>query len=148
MKLTRKPIAIALVALMVVAIASFAPPIAAQTASVELMQVKPKWKHLDLSENPYQILYAKVKNNGTEPVWVQVVFEVTSISGGVTSYASDVAYLPAHPANPLRLEVTFKVGMPEKYHVAGTLFYKPEGAYWIMDGVARSLKQYFIAVWT
>jgi hypothetical protein len=146
MKLTRKTIAIALVAFTVTAIASFAPPIAAQTASVELLQVKPKWKHLDLSENPWQILYAKVRNNGTEPVLVQVEFEVISSAHGTTLYLSDVAYLPAHPPNPLRLEVTFEVGIPDKYYVAGILYYRAEGAEWIRDGVARSLKQYFIAV--
>jgi len=146
MKLTGKTIAIALVAFTVTAIASFATPIAAQTASVELLQVKPKWKHLDLSENPYQILYAKVRNNGTEPVWVQVRFEVISPGYPTAFYLSNVAYLPVHPPNPLRLEVTFEVPGPSKYHVAGILYYRAEGADWIMDGVARSLKQYFIAV--
>ena len=143
--MTKKTIAIALVAFMVIAVASFAPPITAQTASAELVQVKPKWKHLDLSENPYQILYAKVKNNGTEPVEVQVEFDVIGPLG-IESYLSDVASLPVHPPNPLRLSVEFTVEWPGKYYVAGVLFFKAEGADWTVDGIIRSTKLYFIAV--
>jgi hypothetical protein len=145
MKLTKKTITIVLVTLMVVATMSFAPPIAAQTACAELLQVKPKWRHLDLSKNPWQILYAKVKNNCTEPVWVRVEFVVQN-GEGINVYISEEVFLPVHPPKPLLLEVTFEVGIPGKYYVAGVLFYKAEGAEWIMDGIIRSIKPSFIAV--
>ena len=144
MKLTKKTIAIALVAFTVIATASLAPPIAAQTASPELIQVKPEWKHLDLSENPWQILYAKIKNKDAEPFWVKVEFVVTS-DVGVDEYVTEEAFLPVHPPNPLLLLVTFEVYFPGEYYVAGVLYYRAEGAEWTMDGMIRSIKPLFIA---
>ena len=142
--MTKKTIAFALVAFTVIAIASLAPPIAAQTASPELMQVKPEWKHLDLSENPWQILYAKIKNKDAEPFWVKVEFVVTS-DVAVDEYVTEEAFLPVHPPKPLLLSVEFPVTDPGEYRVMGVLYYREEGAEWTMDGIIRSIKPLFIA---
>ena len=132
MKLTKKTVAIALAAFMVIAIASFAPPITAQTASAELMQAKPKWKHLVLSEHPYQIVYAKVRNNGTEPVLGMVEF-VIHCPGGIVLFLTEPMWLPVHP-KPIVFTVSWGPELLGYYYGWATLYYRAEGADWIMDG--------------
>lgn len=143
--MTKNVISTVILVFMVMAVTSvtIALPVSAQTVSVEILKAWPRWRRLKLSEHPYQILYAKVRNTGTEAVFVKVKFFVEFIEGAQTSeyWSYELELLP-HP-QPIKLETPiFVPGPPGRYMLSAHLYYK-YGADWVLDGVIRNVKVAF-----
>ena len=147
MKLTKNVISTVIVVFMVMAVTSvtIALPVSAQTVSVEILKAWPRWRRLKLSQHPYQILYAKARNTGTEGVFVKVQFIVWHMeSDEIVTYWSSELYLLPHP-RPIKLEA---ICLPEhlgNYLLNARLYYK-YGADWVLDGVIRNIKVAFTVV--
>jgi len=130
MKLTKKAISTVIVFFIVMTITSVttALPVSSQTVSVEIVKAWPQWRRYKLSEHPYQILYAKAKNTGTEPVYIKVKFCVVWIEGAQTSeYWSYELELLTHPPTA-KLVLILIPGPCGHYSVTATLWYKAAGA--------------------
>lgn len=97
------------------------------------MQAKPKWKRLVRSEHPFQIFYAKARNNGTEPVLAMVEFTIEH-AGGFEQIFTEEMVLPVHPSKPIVFTASWGPPLFGYYYVYATLYYRAEGADWIMDG--------------
>jgi len=134
MKLTRNAMSTALTAFMVIIMSSVAValPASAQTISAELLEAWPKWRRLDLSEHPYQVFYAKVRNSGTEPVCVKVTFVITSLTLVIHIVSTDEVWLPTDSKQ--KLELTWAPPGPSKYFIRAILYYKTDGIDWLEDG--------------
>lgn len=138
MRLTKKVCSIVLV-LVVIAMTSVVMviPASAQTISVELKAAWPKWYRLDLSQHPYEIFYAKVRNTGTEPVYVRARFTIFDLQGlPVAALVTDIVLLPSHPLKPTTLMVEWgplDLPAPAYYDVIARLEYF-DGVYWALGG--------------
>lgn len=143
--MTKNVISTVIVVFMVMAVTSvtIALPVSAQTVSVEILKAWPRWRRLIPSEHPYQILYAKARNTGTEAVFIKVKFFVTWVEGIDTYefWTEELELLP-HP-QPIKLETTIFVPVnPGDYLLNAQLYYK-YGADWVLDGVIRNVKVAF-----
>lgn len=138
MRLTKKVCSTVLV-LVVIAITSVVMviPASAQTTSAELIDAWPKWYRLDLSKHPYQIFYAKVRNTGTEPVYVRALFTIFDLQGfPLATLVTDIVLLPSHPLKPTTLKVEWDpavLPVPGYYTVHAGLEYF-DGVYWAWGG--------------
>lgn len=135
--MTKNPISTAFAVFMVIAVTSVAivAPASAQTTSVELAKIWPKWRKLPVSQE--QILYAKAKNKGTELVQVYVEFIIKQPFYDVHVCYTDIMWLPPRPERPIVvLEVVFNPPGPGRSNVLALLWYKAEGADWVVDGSA------------
>ena len=128
--MAQKAISTIIVFFMVMAVASVtvALPVSAQTVSVEIVKAWPQWRRYKLSEHPYQILYAKAKNIGTEPVYIKVKFCVVWVDGAETVeyWSYELELLPSPPT--AKLGLILMPGPCGRYTVTATLWYKAAGA--------------------
>ncbi len=143
MRLTKNVMSSALIVFMVMAITSVTimVPVSAQP---ELLRAWPKWKRLKLSEQPYQILYAKAKNTGTEGVYAKVEFEIFAPGIGTFIISTKTVFLPPHPP-PIKLEAIFPLPELGKYYITAQLYYLYDSD-WLLDGEIRDIKVAFTVV--